>query len=786
MNKRRFSIRSTLFAIIGVLNLLIITQAGYQLYKASITQKEARALFVVSKTVNDLFNVQKNLSLERGTAMALAYATHETAGPLRADLKNYRKDSDNLLKSSFRVFGEDDPRLVQAIETVKESYLALRQVRRRIDTLTPEMHTRRDAVATQIFDATTRVVTDIHKLIDVYSRPYLPINGTIARQIRFSTVVWNISEYAGREYAVLGRLIAENAVIDPDLREKLAVWRGRVQYGWELAYSNVQSTEWGGQMRPVMEEAETHYFMTFDQIKEMFYNVHPGSSFRYPITEEMWLELASQAVDSLHEMGDTVLRVNQLYVERLQNDAQRAILFSILIFLSTLWLNFYSWRVISLRVIRPVNTMVETLYKATEGENYRLQRGISNEDEIGKLATVLAVFQENSAQLEMERDRAQAANKAKSEFLANMSHEIRTPMNVVLGLANILAKSSPLTEKQLEYIKTLHLSAESLLTIINDLLDFSKIETRNFSLENIPFSLHNLLHDLKKQLTVSAQDKNIALEVEFSCIRDRFFMGDPTRVRQILVNLCGNAIKFTETGTVRIMVHCPPFALNQENDIVISVEDTGIGIAPENLDTIFDKFTQADSSITRKYGGTGLGLAISKTFAEMMGGDIGVTSVVGKGTTFTVRLPLVLTERPDDHPSDMGETNEMQSEKGNVTALIVEDYQPNVLVARTYLEHFGMQADVAENGHKALEKVKEKIYDFILMDVQMQGMDGYEATKAIRLFERGAGRRPTRIIGMTAHALVGDREKCLQAGMDEYISKPFNPDKLKEIMEALA
>jgi signal transduction histidine kinase len=391
-----------------------------------------------------------------------------------------------------------------------------------------------------------------------------------------------------------------------------------------------------------------------------------------------------------------------------------------------------------------------------------------------RLRYYIAELEDRNTALMQAKDKAEAANIAKSEFLANMSHEIRTPMNAVIGLSNILAMSQPLTEKQKEFIHTLQLSADALLSLINDLLDISRIEARTVELENIPFSVTQILHEIISMMSVRTREKGINFELDDSQIGDRLYMGDPKRFRQIILNLSSNAVKFTEKGSIRIAVR------GESEGIEIAVTDTGIGIAPDKLDTIFEKFVQADSSINRKYGGTGLGLAITKTLTEIMGGDVYVESAPGKGSTFTVRLPL----KPVDQQIPQHETNLSKAQERPVKAgpciLIVEDYTPNVMVASGFLEEFGYTHDVASNGIEALDKINARQYAAVLMDVQMHGMNGLEATRLVREQERQSGstvRLP--IIGMTAHVLSGDRERCLGAGMDDYLSKPFNPDELK-------
>jgi signal transduction histidine kinase/CheY-like chemotaxis protein len=378
-------------------------------------------------------------------------------------------------------------------------------------------------------------------------------------------------------------------------------------------------------------------------------------------------------------------------------------------------------------------------------------------------------------------EEASAASVAKSEFLANMSHEIRTPMNAILGLSTILARSRPLTGKQEKYIQTLATSGESLLMLINDLLDISKIEASGIEIESVPFALDKLLESVVEISSVKASEKHLRIALNIDNIRGKGFRGDPTRLNQILANLCANAVKFSETGSILIETVLPEQSRNEQ--LAITVSDTGIGIAPEKLDRIFDKFTQADNSISRKFGGTGLGLAISKTLAELMGGHIQVSSKLGQGSAFTLYVPLPEAGLETDEPVINSAKADPNMDKGRV--LLVEDHEANVLVARTYLEMFGYEVDLAENGVAAVKKARLNPYRAILMDIQMPEMDGFEATRRIRRKTSENVNGSTPIIGMTAHALDNIREKCLAAGMDEYISKPFVPADLEKKLEQL-
>jgi PAS domain S-box-containing protein len=405
------------------------------------------------------------------------------------------------------------------------------------------------------------------------------------------------------------------------------------------------------------------------------------------------------------------------------------------------------------------------------------------------IAALVAVGIDNARlyeQVKLGKKKAEEANRAKTDFLATMSHEIRTPMNAVIGLSSILSMSSPLTVKQAEFIKTLQSSANALLTLLNDLLDLSKIEARTVELEDVPFSLHKLVEEVISMTSVQAKEKGITLIADIESVNTLIFRGDPTRLRQILNNLCSNAVKFTEYGQISLQI------LNEEGDdlglakISIIVSDTGIGIAEEKLDLIFEKFVQADTSINRRYGGTGLGLSITKSLVTAMGGTVSVTSKVDGGSVFTACLQLrIATDDLSAKNTRLMPTLEDSFPNKKPCILIVEDHEANIMVASAFLESLGYDYDVARNGTDALKKIKSLQYDLALMDVQMPGLNGYETTQLFRNEEKNGEKRRLPIIGVTAHAMLGEKERCLSAGMDDYMSKPFNLLDLRHKIEAL-
>ncbi|HBP6078101.1 TPA: response regulator [Pseudomonas aeruginosa] len=475
----------------------------------------------------------------------------------------------------------------------------------------------------------------------------------------------------------------------------------------------------------------------------------------------------------------------------MSNDAfsqrqQEILLKAALLAAFALILTFLVARRLAQRLSAPISTMGQAV-EAIQSGDYKTSLPILDDGEIGDLARHInnlasgldrASREQEQAisQLISAREEAEQANRAKSDFLAMMSHELRTPMNGVLGMLQLL-ETTEQTREQAEYTALATESTEHLLKVINDILDFSRIERGALELECIPFNLLELVQGSALVFQHSAQQRGLALELQIQAgLENIEVCGDPTRIRQILVNLLGNALKFTEEGAIHLSLEWQAL----DHDVLwltCAVHDSGIGISPERLEHMFDAFQQADSSISRRYGDTGLGLAIARTLAERMGGTLQAESKEGSGSTFTLEIPLPFQQSPAHRQQAAGDAAPVAAGQ---EILLVEDNPVNQTVIEAMLRSLGYRVTLVADGIQAVRSAERQRYDAILMDCRLPVLDGYSATREIRAQENG---RQVPIIALTANALQGDRENCLQAGMNDYLAKPFKRAELQRILQ---
>jgi signal transduction histidine kinase/CheY-like chemotaxis protein len=433
---------------------------------------------------------------------------------------------------------------------------------------------------------------------------------------------------------------------------------------------------------------------------------------------------------------------------------------------------------------------VHRMYKSSNAElelSYKNEILIGDLTDAGKnleslnedLTTEIQHGKQIEAELKEAKEKAEQMSRAKGEFLANMSHEIRTPMNGVIGTLQLLEDTS-LSEEQKDYVDTASTSAEALLAILNDVLDISKIEAGKLSFEKIAFDFKKVINNIVVLHSLKAEQQNVLLLQKIDESLPGAILGDPTRIRQVILNLVSNALKFTSQGEVTISVDVVKKDADSV-DLKVTVSDTGIGIPQEAQKTLFNAFTQADGTTTRKYGGTGLGLAIVSQLVELMQGTLGVDSDEGEGSSFWFIANFQYTDEvPEKIESPVSENKSVPI---NARVLLVEDNPINQMVAQKMLEKIGIKAKLAKNGVEALYLLKEQPFDLVFMDCQMPEMDGFDATREIRKLDiKGLEGRSLPVVAMTANVMSGDRERCLEVGMDDYIGKPVQRDKLEAVL----
>ena len=776
--KPTLSIGRLLQSLVGLMAIVVIGICAAVANQAFERRQNAENIVRVVETSRDLFTAKQSIRLERVTVNTALLMPGVADEETRATIAARRAQAEVALDAAVARLSIDsaDPRPLRQLRRLRTSFDRLR-VSADAGLLLPR--DRRAAGLSAVWMSTeAELVDEINRLSDALSSEVGGTDPYISEMMKIKQLAWATRDAAGEDRMRIGEALANGRGLRPDQVKQLDLQTGRADGTWDLILGELAAGPAAPRLEAAVAAADKAYFAEL-RVKRNALVADLVAGRPVSISGTDWVSLSNPGLHALVSLANTAL---DLADEHAREQAQAALgdfMVAVLVILLAVGFTFLAGLVIVGRVVLPVERMTDIMARVSRGDLMCEIPYAERADEMGGLARALGVFRANALERcrmedellssRLEKEPAESANRLKSQFLANMSHEIRTPLNGVLGMVQVMEmdKTTPL---QAERLRTIRESGGALLHILNDVLDFSKIEAGQLELAPVEFDIQEVVSQACGTFAYTADVKGIDLGYGVAEDAAGLWLGDQLRIRQILINLLSNALKFTEQGAVSVTVE------RCDAGLALTVHDSGIGVCPEALPRLFEKFSQADESNTRRFGGAGLGLAISSELAQLMDGTISVESQLGVGSSFRVTLPLQHlgaaggSRRPGPGAGRPGSP----ARAGRpVRVLAAEDNLTNQKVLAALLAPLDLELTIVDNGRLAVEACRDGGFDMVLMDVQMPEMGGVEATVLIRAAEAAEGLAPVPIIAVSANALRHQVEEYLAAGMNDHVAKPI-------------
>ena len=775
------SIRLRIQLIVGLLVTVLVAMSAVSAEHAFERRQQSRRVVAISQVSRELFAVMSLLRLERGATAGLiaspgAPDTREIAyqGRLRAEST---PKLDAALAHLSAIAPTGDAFAQFEIRGLRAQVAALRAeadaaIRLPVNRRPRDLHARWLAGMTALTDGLGETTTRLGSQIG-------QDDAFIGRMTNIGRLAWTARAAAGNDSLLWWTAAIAAQKLTPEQIGRFGTLKESVDARWAILKDSAAHDGARAEVLAAIARADRDYFQTDRQMRQLILDkLAQGLPSPAPNDENRKINIAG--LDSLMGVANAAFGVVAAHAAKEASDAERDVYFALALMAGSVALGLMVSLFASAQVLQPIGRITKAMRAVAEGDLTHPVPDTDRPDEVGDLARALAVFRayaeakqtmdEQLLASRIAQETAEASARAKAEFLANMSHEIRTPLTAVIGFAGLVAKMGGLPERAEAYTRRILTGGQALLSLVNDILDVSRIEAGQVELDAQPFDLERLFVDTVELVRAEAEKKGLALRLALPAALPGEVLGDAARLRQVLLNLVGNAIKFTSEGSVTVQA---THKVELGGRLLVKVSDTGVGISEEDRDRLFHRFSQVDASATRRHGGAGLGLAISKGLVELMGGQIGLDTTKGRGSTFwfDILAPVAASSS-----SAAPAATEPLLEPVPMRILVVDDVAVNRELVSALLSPFALKVSEAANGEEAVEVAQHASFDLILMDLQMPGMDGLAAARAIRSGSRLNALTP--ILALSANVMAPQVEACRAAGMNDHIAKPINPTEL--------